>query len=521
MYRVLVVGDQNSASYQRELKGLAEIQKYFEDQAEFRLVLDPKEARKHLFYEQPQILIARAQFLFQYGIETMLDQNPVLKIILSSDDSTLEHVVSFFNQGICYYIQKPGLAYDYINGIQKAINQLKKQGAEFELKQVKLAEFRNYLREKELNQLVCGSLSAEERTRVLTEHLNCYRLSGAFNVLVFELSENWRLSAEELENARQAVFYHLQQYVLQNGILFFNEEKQIVLLLAKESLFSSPDRATARTVTARRIQQLSLSYHCRIKAGAGSCVERVEQIKLSYQQAKEALHLASGFSKTVLIDYMQYGKNLSGLTVPPQLMTQLKSQIQNPFGWANTLDQLSAHLNSQPVLSSDHIQYVAFKILSSLDQDNDDLFKQAIGLRTADDLFVMLRELGQPPENSSNTDSLIKRVTAYLSQNYPDPSLSLNKAAQSVYVSPSYLSRIFKQKLNLSFTDYLIKLRMEEAKKLCKQKGLKTAQIAAKVGYRDASYFTLCFKKYVGITPGGYRKTYAFQTIGMEENQAN
>ncbi len=521
MYRVLVVGDQNSASYQRELKGFSEIQTYFQDQAEFRIVLDPNEARRLLFHGQPQILIARTQFLFQYGVETMLEQNPVLKIILSSNDSTLEHIVSFFNQGICYYVQEPGLTYDYINGIQKAINQLKKQEDQFELKKVKSAELRNYWREKELNQLVCGSLSANEGTRVLSEHLNSHRLPGAYGVAVFELGENGLLSAEELENTRQAVFYHLQQYALQNGILFFNQEKQIVLLLTKESLFSSPDRTTAKNVTVHRLQQLSRSFHCCIKAGVGSCVERVEQIKLSYQQARQALHLVSGFSKTVLIDYTQYGKNLSGLTLSPQLMKLLKSQIQNPSGWADALDQLSAHLNSQPVLSSEHIQYVAFKILSSLDQDNDDLFKQAIGLRTADELFAVLREFGQPPKNSSNTDSLIKRVTAYLSQNYPDPSLSLNKAAQSVYVSPSYLSRIFKQKLNLSFTDYLVKLRMEEAKKLCKQKGLKTAQIAAKVGYRDASYFTLCFKKYVGITPGRYRKTYAFQTIGMDENQTN
>ena len=451
----------------------------------------------------------------------MLEQNPVLKIILSSNDSTLEHIVSFFNQGICHYIQEPGLAYDYISGIQKAINQLKKQEAQFELKQVKSAEFRNYLRQKELNELVCGSLSEEEGARVLSEHLNSHRLFGAYGIAVFELSENRQISAEELENARQAVFYHLQQSVLQNGILFFNKEKQIVLLLAKESLFSSTDRATARTVAVRRIQQLSLSYHCCIKAGAGSCVESIEQIKLSYQQARQALHLASGFSKTVLVDYTQYGKNVSGLSIPAQLMKLLKNQIQNPSGWADALSQLSAHLNSQPVLSSDHIQYAAFKILSSLDQDNDDLFKQAIGLRTADDLFAMLRELGQSPEDASNSDSLINRVAAYLSQNYPDPSLSLNKAAQSVYVSPSYLSRIFKQKLNLSFTDYLVKLRMEEAKKLCKQKELKTAQIAAKVGYRDASYFTLCFKKYFGITPGCYRKTYALKTIGMDENQFN
>ena len=521
MYRVLVVGDQNSVSYQRKLKEFAEIEKFFQDQAEFRLVLDPKEARKLLFYDQPQILIVRTQFLFQYGIETMLEQNPVLKIILSSNDSTLEHIVSFFNQGICHYIQEPGLAYDYISGIQKAINQLKKQEAQFELKQVKSAEFRNYLRQKELNELVCGSLSEEEGARVLSEHLNSHRLFGAYGIAVFELSENRQISAEELENARQAVFYHLQQSVLQNGILFFNKEKQIVLLLAKESLFSSTDRATARTVTVRRIQQLSLSYHCCIKAGAGSCVESIEQIKLSYQQARQALHLASGFSKTVLVDYTQYGKNVSDLSIPAQLMKLLKNQIQNPPGWADALSQLSAHLNSQPVLSSDHIQYVAFKILSSLDQDNDDLFKQAIGLRTADDLFAMLRELGQSPEDASNSDSLINRVTAYLSQNYPDPSLSLNKAAQSVYVSPSYLSRIFKQKLNLSFTDYLVKLRMEEAKKLCKQKELKTAQIAAKVGYRDASYFTLCFKKYFGMTPGCYRKTYALKTIGMDENQLN
>ncbi|MDN5276704.1 MAG: two-component system, response regulator YesN [Clostridiales bacterium] len=75
-----------------------------------------------------------------------------------------------------------------------------------------------------------------------------------------------------------------------------------------------------------------------------------------------------------------------------------------------------------------------------------------------------------------------------------------------MYISPYYLSHLFKEELNITFLEYLTMVRMEEAKKLLKDTSLSIVAIASQVGYEDASYFSKVFKKYVGISPAQYRK---------------
>jgi len=78
--------------------------------------------------------------------------------------------------------------------------------------------------------------------------------------------------------------------------------------------------------------------------------------------------------------------------------------------------------------------------------------------------------------------------------------------ARKVYISPYYLSHLFREELNITFLEYLTMVRMEEAKKLLKDTSLSIVAIASQVGYEDASYFSKVFKKYVGISPAQYRK---------------
>lgn len=78
--------------------------------------------------------------------------------------------------------------------------------------------------------------------------------------------------------------------------------------------------------------------------------------------------------------------------------------------------------------------------------------------------------------------------------------------ARKVYISPYYLSHLFREELNITFLEYLTMVRMEEAKKLLKDTSLSIVAIASQVGYEDASYFSKVFKRYVGISPAQYRK---------------
>ena len=75
-------------------------------------------------------------------------------------------------------------------------------------------------------------------------------------------------------------------------------------------------------------------------------------------------------------------------------------------------------------------------------------------------------------------------------------------------MSPSYLSTRFKKETGASFTEYLIRYRVNKAKNLLKEKQNRCREVAENVGYKDYAQFSKIFKKYV--ESGGYSTQIAF-----------
>ncbi len=101
--------------------------------------------------------------------------------------------------------------------------------------------------------------------------------------------------------------------------------------------------------------------------------------------------------------------------------------------------------------------------------------------------------------------SLVREAVTFIRFNIDQP-LSLNHLADTLGVHPSYLSRTFKKALGMTLTDYINKLRIEEAKYLLDQGNESVATIALSVGYNDPNYFSKVFTKLEHVTPYAYRK---------------
>jgi YesN/AraC family two-component response regulator len=101
--------------------------------------------------------------------------------------------------------------------------------------------------------------------------------------------------------------------------------------------------------------------------------------------------------------------------------------------------------------------------------------------------------------------STIEQVLNYIKKT-PLKDVTLQSAADKVHVNSSYLSQLFKQRLNKKFVDYLTELRIEEGKRLLVNTSLRMAEIAERVGYSDLAYFSNNFKKITGCSPSEYRK---------------
>jgi two-component system response regulator YesN len=102
---------------------------------------------------------------------------------------------------------------------------------------------------------------------------------------------------------------------------------------------------------------------------------------------------------------------------------------------------------------------------------------------------------------------LVKQVCNYIIKNI-DSNVSLSMAADHLYMNKTYISESFKQKVGISFTEYVTLVKMERAKVLILKDDFKSYEIAEKLGYKDAEYFSKVFKKIIGVTPTEFRNSW-------------
>jgi len=84
--------------------------------------------------------------------------------------------------------------------------------------------------------------------------------------------------------------------------------------------------------------------------------------------------------------------------------------------------------------------------------------------------------------------------------------LTLRDAAAAVYLSPKYLSRLFRERTGMGFTDYKLKVKIEQAEAILKSGAANIKQVSAKLGYANPESFIRQFKKISGCVPSAYRR---------------
>jgi two-component system response regulator YesN len=99
------------------------------------------------------------------------------------------------------------------------------------------------------------------------------------------------------------------------------------------------------------------------------------------------------------------------------------------------------------------------------------------------------------------------KVKAYVEENY-SKDISLESVSRHLFLSPTYISKIFKEQTGENFIDYVINFRIEKAKDLLKNTDAKVYEIADKVGYKGIKYFYKIFKRNTGLSPTAYRQKY-------------
>jgi len=98
----------------------------------------------------------------------------------------------------------------------------------------------------------------------------------------------------------------------------------------------------------------------------------------------------------------------------------------------------------------------------------------------------------------------VGKAVKYIEEHLAD-SFNLADVAAQIPINPSYLSVLFKEQMNVTFSEYVTRARLQKAKELLLTSSLSVNEIAERVGYRTAKYFIKQFKEYAGTSPGQFR----------------
>lgn len=107
--------------------------------------------------------------------------------------------------------------------------------------------------------------------------------------------------------------------------------------------------------------------------------------------------------------------------------------------------------------------------------------------------------------DSSDRAVIVNTLMKYLNENYMRQ-ISLETISKSIYLSPAYISKVFKEETGETPINYLIKVRLSKAREMLLEGGHSIKSVARAVGYDDAYYFSKLFKKYHSVSPSKVRR---------------
>lgn len=108
--------------------------------------------------------------------------------------------------------------------------------------------------------------------------------------------------------------------------------------------------------------------------------------------------------------------------------------------------------------------------------------------------------------SSRDEEGQVETMVRYIHENI-EKDIRRSDLAATVFLSPDYVSHLFRQKMNMSLSDFVISEKMRVARSLLRTSRLPISVIAVKVGYSNFSHFSKTYKRIYGISPAGERKT--------------
>ncbi|MBW7459560.1 helix-turn-helix domain-containing protein, partial [Paenibacillus sepulcri] len=398
------------------------------------------------------------------------------------------------------------------------------------------------LREKFLLSLIDNSvpkLELGERLEFLGLDLP---VEASYWVIVISVDDLAEVMASRSERDRQLLWYSVlnicQELIATHlgGYAFEHRNGEFVGVLRMDMEGdNAPDAAEALFALAGDIRDnLERWLKISVTIGISDRVAALSHLAHSYKQAREAADHKwyLGKNRIITMDSLEIPEtdassiNRYDLAHNELLISALKAA--DPDKLREVLDHIFTDLSRNRRDGLKYGRNVCLQIVLAVGQLLLELNAQSSELEGAESLLwealfeqETLGEMRQLIEShlsavcerirekrTGKVANLVERVRTIIEQSYADGGLTVADIGKAVYLTPTYVSLLFKQETGQTVNEYLTQVRVDKAKELLRDPQYKFYDICYAIGYTDPSYFTKLFKKATGVTPSVYRDNY-------------
>ncbi len=491
---------------------------------------DGREGLRAVEQLQPDVVLTDICMPFVDGLELasfIAEQYPNTKTIILTGYDEFEYAQEAVKLKVHDFLLKPITADElrtHLDRVHRELDADRTRQRQLDRLREQLRESLPILQERFLNHLVRSTMPPVELQKRLA--LLELRLPGpAFVALVCDTDRadgEDGLASFAVQNAILEVIHGFE-----DAVVFGTPKEHVVVLLSAETEAKAASLALdcAESISTRIVRDLGLT----VSIGIGEPVPGIPRIPETYSDALTALEHRFVLGPNHIITVQQV-RGAAEERVPPA-ETEARARFArglktgSPEESSNALKEIIHSYQNNG--GSFEVCYTAMHrlladALNGLEALGLDYrritglglnpFSQLGRLKTLKDIQdwfeAFTRRAREHLEERRNRHSQVKAVAAeaFISANYMNPDLSLTQLCRELAVSKSYFSPLFKAHTGMTFVEYLTAVRMERAKELIASEDLKSYEVAERVGFNDAHYFSLTFKKQTGVTPTEYRE---------------
>ncbi|MDO5415654.1 MAG: AraC family transcriptional regulator [Lachnospiraceae bacterium] len=260
-----------------------------------------------------------------------------------------------------------------------------------------------------------------------------------------------------------------------------------------------------------------------LTAGLGSAVEDAMSISETYQEARQSFNLADKDHPVIFFEKQDEDsrKNAFNLGIFKTDLTRAFEEFEADILY-DTLTEISELFAAHPkrllqVLDGAcSILYLSMSLLpegeeniSRIFSDSPDGYRSIYQMNSVPQVIQWLNTLRDGlcellrSKRVTYKEHVIANIQKYIN-NHIEDRLSLNDVAAVFGLSPNYLSTLFKKTCSIGFSEYITQKKIQRAKTLLLEQDLKIYEIADRLGFESAFYFSKVFKKVEGLSPREY-----------------